>query len=115
MDDKYFATVIAADRAALSRLGAYDLDLLHQTAAITERRTARVASSRDKSKPNEHGDVGVAETVRQPTIDALLSLEQVGRLVSDGYQVLVFDKASLRSRASQVMEFQDWLKAIVEE
>src|SRR5438094_449756 len=52
VEGKYFVTVIAPDRAALLRLASYELDLLHQTAAVTERRTVRLAAARDK--PNEY-------------------------------------------------------------
>jgi len=36
VEPKYFVTVIAPDQAALVRLNAYELDLMHQTAAVTE-------------------------------------------------------------------------------
>lgn len=114
MDSKFFVTIIAPDRAALLRLANYELDLLHQTAAVTERRAVRLSAVKDKARPNEYVEAGSAHTERETAIDGLLSLEQVGRLVADGYQVLVREGASKRSRASQVMEFQDWLKAVLE-
>jgi hypothetical protein len=114
MEGKYFVTVMAPDRAAMLRLASYELDLLHQTATVTERRTVRLATRRDKTKPAEYVEAGAAQVARQPAIDGLLTLEQVGRLVGDGYQVLVREPVSRLARASQVMEFQDWLKAITE-
>jgi hypothetical protein len=114
VDSKYFVTVIAPDRTALLRLASYDLDLLHQTAAVTEHRTVRLAAARDRTAVNEYVEAKPAQVARQATIDGLLTLEQVGRLVRDGYQVVVREEAGKRARASQVMEFQDWLKAVLE-
>jgi hypothetical protein len=112
MEQAYFVTIMAPDRAALLRLGAYELDLLHQTAAVTARRAVRMAAVKDKARPNEFVEAGPAHDELETTIDGLLSLEQIGRLVADGYQVLVREGASKRSRAQQTMEFQDWLKAV---
>jgi hypothetical protein len=114
MDEKYFVTVVAPDRAALLRLASYGLDLLHQTAAITEHRTVRLAAARDKTRPREFVEAKPAQVARQHAIDGLLTLEQVARLVRDGYEVVVRQEARKRARATQVMEFQDWLKAVLE-
>ena len=113
MAQKYFVTVVAADRAALLRLADYELDLLHQTAAVVQRQTVRLTAAR--------GAAGAAAAPQAPavvtedtSIEGLLTLAEVGKLVRDGYQVLVRESAAKQSRASQTMEFQDWLKAVTE-
>jgi hypothetical protein len=112
MEAKYFVTIHAKDRAALLRLGAYSLDLLHQTALVTERRVVRLSAVKDKSKPNEFVESGPPHSERETSIDGLLTLKQIEMLVANGYQVLVREEARQRSRADQTMEFQDWLKAV---
>lgn len=114
MESRYFVTIIAEDQAALRRLGNYELDLLHQTAAVTERRAVRLMSVKDKARPNEFVEAGPAGSTREFAIDGLLDLAQIGRLVEDGYQVLVREGASKRSNANLVIDFQDWLKAVLE-
>ena len=116
MVGKYFVTVIAPDRAALLRLASYELDLLQQTAAVTERRTVRLAAAAAGAEAGakEYVEAGPAQTAQDTSIEGLLTLEQIGRLVGDGYQVLVREGAAKRARAGQVMEFQDWLKAVTE-
>ena len=114
MDPKYFVTVIAPDQAALLRLGSYEFDLLHRTAAVTERRVVRMSSVKDKARAGEF-EAGPARSERETSIDGLLTLAQVRRLVNDGYQVLVREAASKRARARQTMEFRDWLKVITTE
>ncbi len=114
MEEKYFATVFAVDRPALLRLQSLDLDLFHQTASVTESRTVRLSSTRSNQESGEDLDSGTAQMSQDQTIEALLTLEQVGRLVSGGYEVLVSDTANRRSRAAQVMDFADWLKVVTE-
>jgi hypothetical protein len=81
---KFFVTVIAPDRRALAALSSYEFDLFHPTAQ---------------------------EKQEQFSIEGLLALEQVGRLVEDGYQVLVEEESSKRARArTETAEFRDWLK-----
>ena len=113
MDQRFFVTVIAPDRSALGRLAAYELDLLHQTSAVTRLQSARVsmaARSVEAGAPPPKP----AEVTEQISIDGLLTMEQVARLVRDGYEVVVREPASKRARATQTMELQDWLKAISE-
>lgn len=89
MSPKFFATVIAPDRRALMRLSQYDLDLFQPTVKVTEEKTH--------------------------TIEGLLTLEEIGRLVVDGYRVLVEEEASKRARAQrEIVEFQDWIKGMEE-
>jgi hypothetical protein len=111
MDQRFFVTVIAPDRSALGRLAAYELDLLHQTSAVTQLQSARVSmrsvgAATPPPKP--------AEVTEQVSIDGLLTMEQVARLVRDGYEVVVREPASKRARATQTMELQEWLKAVSE-
>jgi hypothetical protein len=43
-------------------------------------------------------------------VDGLLTLAEAGRLVDDGYQVLLLEEASKRARAHiEISEFEDWL------
>jgi hypothetical protein len=112
MGDEYFVTITAPDRQALLRLGSYELDLLHQTAAATERRVVRLATVKDKSSTTQFEATGRAHNEFELTMDGLLTLEQVGKLVDDGYQVLVRESARSRSQADQHMEFKDWIKAV---
>jgi hypothetical protein len=86
---RFFVTILAPDRAAFLRLDQYDFDLIHGTARMRNR--------------------------AEPTIEALLTLEQVGRLVEDGYRVVVEEKASKRARArTQRVDFAQWLKGMEE-
>ena len=88
MDAKFFVTVIAPNRRALAGLSNYEFDLFQPTA-------------REKDK--------------QLSIEGLLTLEEVGRLVEDGYQVLVEEESSKRARArAETTEFRDWLKEMGE-
>ncbi len=113
MDDKYFVTITAPNRQALLRLGSYELDLLHQTAVATERRVVRLAAVKDKTQAVQYAATDHAQTELELSMDGLLTLEQVGRLVDDGYRVLVSESARSRSRGRELMEFQDWIGAVL--
>jgi hypothetical protein len=84
---KFFVRVIADSRPGLLKLQKHDLDLFQPT-------------SRTDGK--------------EFTIEGLLTLEEIGRLVEDGYRVLVEDAASKRARAHQTVEFTEFLKTMVE-
>jgi hypothetical protein len=112
MDQRFFVTVIAPDPAALRRLAAYELDLLHQTSAVTRLQSVRISASAQGA--GAAASPKPAEVTEELSIDGLLTVEQVTRLVSDGYQVIVREPASKRARATQTMDLQDWLKAISE-
>ena len=89
MVNRYFVTIIAPDRRTLSRLQEYDFDLFQPT-----------------SKTNER---------KEFTIEGLLTLEQVGRLVEDEYRVIVEEESSKRARAkSGGIEFEEWIKGMEE-
>lgn len=81
MADRFFVTVIARDREHLDRLFEYDLDLF---AAGTDERG-------------------------RPTIDGLIKLQDVARLVEDGYQVLVSETDTPSEKLVSVGP-EEWLK-----
>jgi hypothetical protein len=113
MDLKFFVTVIAPDATALRRLAAYELDLLHQTSAVTQLQTLRTTSAA-RSAEAAAAPQKPAEVSQQFSIDGLLTMDQVARLVGDGYEVIVREPASKRARATQIMDFQAWLDAVLE-
>jgi hypothetical protein len=85
MVDRYFVEILVPDRAALHRLQGQGLDLFRHSAG-----------------PHAAGLV----------IEGLLTLEEVGAVVSAGAQVLVREHASRRSRAHQeTTTFEAWLAA----
>jgi len=82
---RFFVTVIAPTQAALLQLQRYDFDVFAPTSRTTP----------------------AGEFI----IDGLLGLEQAGRLVEDGYQVLVKHESSSKARAAtEKVEFDQWLK-----
>jgi hypothetical protein len=111
MEHAYFVTIHAQDHASLLKLASYELDLLHQT-AVSMSVAATVAR---EVGPRPHGGEGDHDEDTSTSIDGLLGIDQIMQLVDDGYQVLVREGASKRARASQTMQFEDWLKAITEE
>jgi hypothetical protein len=104
MERKFFARVMVPNRQALLKLRDFDLDLFHATVAAT----AAVAVAAEAA-PGE-----AAEHISDYSIEGLLSLEEIGKLVDNGYAVLVEAEASARSRALKTMEFKEWLKAMGE-
>lgn len=89
MTSRFFVTVLAPSRQTLIKLGEYELDLFQPTATVTEQ--------------------------QEFAIDGLLTLEEVGRLVEDGYRVLVSEEASKKARAqTETVQFQEWLRGMEE-
>jgi hypothetical protein len=89
MVHRFFVTIIATSSRTLLKLQKYDLDVFRATSKINER--------------------------KEFTIEGLLTLEQVGRLVEEGYRVLVEDESSKRERAkSGGIEFEEWKKGMEE-
>ncbi len=81
---RFFVKVYAQSKRALLDLHKYEFDLFQSTARATEDKRFH--------------------------IDGLLTMEQVERLVRDGYSVLVEHHETRRSRAAdEVAEFQQWL------
>jgi hypothetical protein len=82
---RFFVAILAPTQEALRKLGQYDLDVFAAT-----------------SHANEAGEF---------VIDGLLKLDDIGRLVEDGYQVLVKYDSNAKARAlTEKVEFEDWLK-----
>lgn len=85
VERRYFVTVKADSRRALRNLSEEDLDLFQATA--------------------KEADDGTY------SIEGLLTLEQVARLVEADYQVLVQEESSKRARAGrETIEFTQWLR-----
>jgi hypothetical protein len=90
MAQRFFVTILAPSKSALIKLQQYDFDLFQPTAKVNER--------------------------KQFVIEGLLTLDQVGQLVEDGYRVLVEEEASKRSRARrETVEFEEWLKDMLKD
>jgi hypothetical protein len=83
MADRFFVKVLASGKRQLQELQSFDLDLFPPTARAGE---------------------------KEATIEGLLTLEQVERLVKSGYRVLVEEEASKRARARDVVELEEWLR-----
>lgn len=98
MHQRFFVTVIAPSLRALKNLREFELDLFLPTTKA--------------GAPN----IGVRQdTKEQHLIEGLLTLEEVGKLVEQGYQVLVEEEMSKRARAHrEVIEFSDWIKGVEE-
>ena len=84
---KFFVKVITNSRQDLLKLQKHDFDLFQPTS---------------KTDGKEF------------TIEGLLTLEEIGRLVENGYRVLVEDHASKRARAHQTVEFAEFLTTMEE-
>ena len=82
---RFFVTVVAPSQEALLKLREYDLDVFAATSHATE-----------------GGEFA---------IDGLLELEDIGRLVEDGYRVVVNHESSAKARAvTEQQDFEEWLK-----
>jgi hypothetical protein len=80
---RYFVTVYVPGRAQLARAMRYGLDLFEES---------------------------VREDAGRVAVDGLLTLDEAGRLVDDGYQVLLVEESSKRARANvDTSEFEEWL------
>jgi hypothetical protein len=85
-DDRYFVTIRCDSPEELARIRDLGLDLFGTTAT-----------------PQEKG----------VTIDGLLSLGDVGRVVSEGAEVVVHEHVSARTRAhEQTSDVSEWLADI---
>jgi hypothetical protein len=83
--NKFFVKVIAPSKSALANLRKYHLDLFKPTATKHEENKFR--------------------------IEGLLSLEEIGMLIQNGYQVIVEEEASKRARAKvHAVTFKEWIK-----
>jgi hypothetical protein len=90
MARKFFVTVIARDQSVFSKLQRYDFDIFRPT-----------------SKVNERNEI---------TIEGLLAMDEVEKLVEDGFRVLVEEESSKRARVrSGGIGFEEWLKGMEEQ
>jgi hypothetical protein len=111
MEKKYFVEVVASDRRQLQRLGDYDVDLFRQTAKASLQTTTllKAASKTTELNAFEMGDR--VDESRQLSIEGALSLEDIGRLVDDGYVVVVRENAAVRTApARETIGAEEWLK-----
>lgn len=86
MDKQFFVTISIPNRRLLSNLSKIDLDLFQQTLKEQKRKGTYA-------------------------IQGLLSLQQIGEMVRQGYPVQVEEESAQRSRAHlEVAELEDWLE-----
>ncbi len=86
--DRYFVVIFARDAAALRALQKFELDVFPQTAKRADA---------DKEYPY--------------SIDGLLSVAEIEKVVNAGYHVLIEDPIEKRARgAGNVGEFPQWLQ-----
>jgi hypothetical protein len=86
MVPKFFVKVIAPDKTSIVNLRKYKLDLFRSTATSTQE--------------------------KKFTIDGLVTLDEVGRLVEDGYRVIVEEESSRRARSQiHAVGFKEWIKS----
>jgi carboxypeptidase T len=84
MGTKFFVKIIAPSKLALIGLQKFELDLFQPTS---------------KMRDNEF------------TIEGLLTLEEVGKVVENGYKVLVEEVSSKRTRsATETIGFENWIQ-----
>ncbi len=112
---RFFVTVVAPDRSRLQRLRSYDLDLFRETAKVAEKTESVLGAVRETAARETYQPTGKTSQRQEFSIDGLLSLEEIDRLVEDGYQVLVKERDLKRSRAvTEGIEFQSWLQGMEE-
>jgi len=122
---RYFVTVLATGREALLALRQLELDLFKPT--------ARPARPGDPGAPGAaaggaSGYAAGGAADEEYRIDGLLTLEEIGRLASAGYRVLVQEDATQKARGqiaprrtrpageapepSGPVGFEEWLKGM---
>jgi hypothetical protein len=117
---RFFVRVYASDRQALRALQAYDLDLFRGTAVAARAAMRRRAERPESSETGREEEVPATALERQtqalldaPSIEGLLTLDQIERLVVDGYRVLVEEDADRRARGrAETVEFAEWLRGM---
>ena len=85
MERRFFVTVHAADSRAFGGLGDFHFDFIH-----------------GPTKRTESGG----------SMDGLLSVDEVLTLVDKGYEVTIHEPAERRSRALDIVPFDEWLKGV---
>lgn len=89
MASRFFVTIMTSGERPVLKLQEYGFDLFRPTARVNEK--------------------------KEFTIEGLLTMEQVGRLVEDGYRVVVEEDSSKRARAkSGGIGFEEWLRGMEE-
>jgi len=112
---RFFVRVFAPDAASLGKLAGTGLDLFRATAVAAKARIRPKGKRGQAADAVEAVDDSAESLASTPYIDGLLSLEEIGRLVSDGYRVLVNADADRRARAlTETVEFEAWLKGMEE-
>jgi len=87
MGKRFFVAIVTQDKQKLRRLKHYDYDLFRES----------LKSSNKK----------------EFTIEGLLTLKQVERLVENGYKIIINEEASKRARGRlQAIGFKTWLKGM---
>jgi hypothetical protein len=127
MDDRFYVTVFASDRRALLALQGYEFALFAATAVAARARirmraeraaglagAARKQALDVEEEPPTSDEERLAALADQPSIDGLLTLDQVGRLVQDGYRVLV-ERHSEAVVRPNVIEFEQWIREMGDE
>ncbi len=118
---RFFVRVFAPNRQALRALQAYDLDLFRGTSVASRSVLRTRAENQDGTRTSSEGDTTPQTGLERqaevmlsaPSIEGLLSLEQIERLVVDGYRVLVEEDADRRARGrSETVEFAEWLRGM---
>jgi hypothetical protein len=85
MERHFFCTIFAQDQKHLIGLSKLEVDIFRPTARISEK--------------------------QEYAIEGLLTLEDVAKLVDNGYRVLVEEDVSKRSRAMEfITSAEDWIK-----
>jgi hypothetical protein len=85
MGKRYFVTVRSTGQRAFQTLGDFGFDFVHGS-----------------FKRSPYGG----------TVEGLLDLEQVARLVERGYEVTVSEPTERRTRAHEVITFDEWIKGV---
>jgi len=85
VETRYFATIEVGDRRSFDGLGSFGFDLVHGT-----------------SRRREDGG----------SVTGLLTMHEVATLVDRGYEVTVHEPEARRSRARDLVTFDEWIKGI---
>ncbi len=103
MSDRYFVTVTAPDKRALANLQLYELDFFHSSAQALSTVALRAAVAPATAQEDEL------------RIDGLIPLADIGRLVEDGYQVMVKESGDKPTPAqTETITFEQWLAEMEE-
>jgi hypothetical protein len=118
---RFFVRVFAPSRQALRALQEYDLDLFRGT-SVASRAALRTRAVDEKRERASRRAEALATTAldrqaevlfNSPSIEGLLTLDQIERLVVDGFRVLIDEDADRRARArTETIEFSEWLRGM---